>query len=49
MKILALALLAVAAYNAEESIRGRRLTWSVAVYWTLVAGYWLLRFMEKGG
>lgn len=46
MQWLILALILVAAYNATFSMEGQKLRWSIPIYWTLAACYWLIKATE---
>ena len=48
MTWLMLAIFLVASYNATAATMGEKLRWSVAYYWMLVAGYWLLKVTGMG-
>ena len=46
MKYLILGLILVSVYNATEATMGKKLRWSLVVYWVLVA---FTYFLKAGG
>ena len=43
--MMILALILIAAYNATAATMKWKMRWSVAVYWCLVAVYWMMKAM----
>ena len=43
---LILAIFLVAVYNAVATIMTWPMRWTIALYWVLVAAYWMMRTME---
>ena len=48
MRYLILALILVSAWNAARTTMGRKLRWSLVVYWCLVAATYFLKAGDMG-
>ena len=45
---LVLSIFLVAIYNATAATMKWKLKWSIALYWAMVAAYWLIKASEVG-